>query len=53
MPVAFEAPQPVAMATPTRVQERAREVLGQGVANQSKPEQIQEESPGTIVDIVR
>ena len=37
----------------SRQQERAREVLGQVVASQTKVEQLKEEAPGTIVDIVR
>ena len=36
-----------------RLQEKAREVLGQAVASQTKVEQLKEEAPGTIVDIVR
>ena len=41
------------METPSREQERAREVMGQGVANQTKTENLKEEDPRTIVDIVR
>jgi len=37
----------------SRQQERAREVLGQVVASQTKVEQLKEEALGTIVDIVR
>lgn len=40
-------------STPGRFQEKAREVLGQAVASQTKVEQLKEEAPGTIVDIVR
>lgn len=36
-----------------RQTERAREMLGQGVASQAKTENLQEESPRTIIDIVR
>ena len=38
---------------PGRFQEKAREVLGQAVASQTKVEQLKEEAPGTIVDIIR
>ena len=40
-------------SSPGRFQEKAREVLGQAVASQTKVEQRKEEAPGTIVDIVR
>ena len=40
-------------ATPSRQTERAREVLGKGVANQVKSEALQDESPRTIIDAIR
>ncbi len=39
--------------TPSRQTERAREVLGKGVANQAKTEAVQDESPRTIIDAIR
>ena len=40
-------------STPSRQTERAREVLGQGVASQAKTEALQDESPSTIIDTIR
>lgn len=40
-------------STPSRQTERAREVLGQGVASQAKTEALQDESPRTIIDTIR
>jgi len=40
-------------ANPSRQTERAREVLGKGVANQMKSEALQDESPHTIIDAIR
>ncbi len=41
------------MGGPSRQTERAREVLGKGVASQIKTENLQEESPSTIIHIIR
>ena len=43
----------VSVGGPSRQTERAREVLGKGVASQMKTENLPEESPSTIIHIIR